>query len=258
MSDEARDPWAAQVQRTAAALAYPPTPDLAGRAARRLQPPTQLRRVLPRHPLWTALLLLAVLVVTCWMMPPVRAAMLEWLQLGAVRIWLRAPDITPTAPPINTPTPTPIPAMLDFAGETTWADAQARSGLPLRLPTYPADLGEPAHVYYQKMNGSVVILVWMEPARPQQVRMSLHLLGPGAFVWKLQPKVVQETQVHGTLAYWTEGEYYVQVLHGQANRRLVQGHVLIWTEGEITYRLETALPMAEAIRIAESLPSLTQ
>jgi hypothetical protein len=33
----------------------------------------------------------------------------------------------------------------------------------------------------------------------------------------------------------------------------VDGHVLIWTEGAITYRLETALPESEAIRIAESL-----
>jgi hypothetical protein len=35
--------------------------------------------------------------------------------------------------------------------------------------------------------------------------------------------------------------------------RLVDGHVLIWADGDITYRLETNLLLEEAIRIAESL-----
>jgi len=34
---------------------------------------------------------------------------------------------------------------------------------------------------------------------------------------------------------------------------LVEGNVLLWTEGEITYRLETDQRMEEAVRIAESL-----
>jgi len=35
--------------------------------------------------------------------------------------------------------------------------------------------------------------------------------------------------------------------------RLVNGHVLIWENGEVTYRLETDLSMEEAVKIAESL-----
>jgi hypothetical protein len=35
--------------------------------------------------------------------------------------------------------------------------------------------------------------------------------------------------------------------------RLVEGHVLIWADGSLTYRLETELPLDEALRIAESL-----
>jgi hypothetical protein len=34
---------------------------------------------------------------------------------------------------------------------------------------------------------------------------------------------------------------------------LIEGHVLIWKEGDITYRLETDLPVEEAVKIAESL-----
>ena len=35
--------------------------------------------------------------------------------------------------------------------------------------------------------------------------------------------------------------------------RMIDGHVLIWEENKITYRLETDLELDEAIRIAESL-----
>jgi hypothetical protein len=35
--------------------------------------------------------------------------------------------------------------------------------------------------------------------------------------------------------------------------RLIDGRVLVWTDGDITYRLETKLDLAEALKIAESL-----
>jgi hypothetical protein len=38
-------------------------------------------------------------------------------------------------------------------------------------------------------------------------------------------------------------------------KRLIDGHVLIWTEGDITFRLETDLSVEEAIQVAESLAS---
>jgi hypothetical protein len=34
---------------------------------------------------------------------------------------------------------------------------------------------------------------------------------------------------------------------------MITGNVLIWTDGALTYRLESDLPLAEARRIAESL-----
>jgi hypothetical protein len=39
--------------------------------------------------------------------------------------------------------------------------------------------------------------------------------------------------------------------------RLIKGHVLIWEQEEITYRLETDLPLEEAVRVAESLQPLS-
>jgi hypothetical protein len=34
---------------------------------------------------------------------------------------------------------------------------------------------------------------------------------------------------------------------------MVNANVLLWTEGDITYRLESSLPLDEARRVAESL-----
>jgi hypothetical protein len=69
--------------------------------------------------------------------------------------------------------------------------------------------------------------------------------------------VVEETTVNGRPALWTEGPYLLQFRRDGHTvtevQRLVEGHVLIWAEGEITYRLESDLPLEEAVRIAESL-----
>src|SRR5262249_40767645 len=125
------------------------------------------------------------------------------------------------------------------------------------LPTYPPGLGPPQRVFLQSLGGPMVALVWVDPTQPRSVRLALFEMANGLFVYKSNVPVVSEATVHGQRALWTEGPYIVQELeNGQVvndTRRLVTGHVLIWTEGTITYRLETDQPLDEAVRIAESL-----
>jgi hypothetical protein len=85
--------------------------------------------------------------------------------------------------------------------------------------------------------------------------MSLHFIPNGSWMLeKFEPKVTQETQVNGQRAIWTEGPYPLLLSNGNVSwDRLVEGHVLIWKAGNITYRLETGLSLAEALKIAESL-----
>jgi hypothetical protein len=65
---------------------------------------------------------------------------------------------------------------------------------------------------------------------------------------------VQATRVGGHSAVWVDGSYMLETQgHNWSQTRLLDGHVLIWTEDELTYRIETDLPLDEAIRIAESL-----
>jgi hypothetical protein len=183
--------------------------------------------------------------------PQTRAAIAAILHVGVV-------TIIPTAPTPGANEPTPLPSILGLAGRTTLADAQRRTPFSIRLPTYPADLGAPQYVYLQNLDGSAVMLVWVDPQDPDRVRMALNELSSDSYVFKIAPQVVQETQVHGQRALWTTGPYLLQIgsVTDQRNalRRLVTAsHTLIWTEGDITYRLESDASLEEAVRIAESL-----
>jgi len=244
--------WHARLAAVARALPYPPTPNLAPAVMRRLAPrPVTAAR--PRR-LAYGLTLALILLAASLAVPSVRAGLLEFIQLGAVRI-LFAPTGT------STPEVTPLPSVLDLGGQTTLAEARARLDFPIRLPAYPPDLGGPDQVFVQDLDGLSVVLVWLAPGSETEVRLSLHLLHSPLMADKLfhdvvkdQPPVVEPTEVNGTAALWTTGPYVlINRRGGFVERRLVEGHALIWVEGAVTYRLETQASLAEAVRIAESL-----
>jgi hypothetical protein len=244
--------------RTAAQhLPYPPTPDLASHM--RLSQRRPARR-------WGWLALAVALVLALVLAaPPLRAAVLRILQIGAVQVVVHEPPATSSGVPSVTANPT-LPAenpfLSDLAGETTLAEAQKQLPFPIRLPSYPADLGSPDRVFVQDLAGDALVLVWLDRAAPTNIRMSLHMLTSRVMAEKTifgsyETTILQETSVAGEPALWVQGPHFLQ-LKGTASdkyafRRLVDGNVLIWTSGELTYRLETGGTLEEALRIAESL-----
>ena len=263
------------LQEASANLTYPPTPDIAGQVRSRLagQPSphgTRLRRLAWGAAL-TVFLLAGLLAV-----PGVRAQVLEFLQIGVVRIFLVAPTPTPTSLPLTatsssanllpglpTPSPTPLSTSsptatpsFDLAGEISLEQAARQAGFPILLPAHPPDLGLPDRVFLQDLEGNVLVLVWFDPADPGKVRFSMQQFSDqdNISVTKMQPVTVLETTVAGNPAAWTEGPYLLRFQDGDIDiTRLIEGHVLIWEQGGITYRLETDLSPEEAVRIAESL-----
>jgi len=262
-----------RLQRESLQFEFPPTPDIAGAVRGRIDEK-------PMSALWTltparALLVLALAAAAVLLaVPSTRATVFEALQVGVVRILLGGSEdeqpVTPAgndavstpaagvredssfAPPV---TQVPQPSTLDqLAGETSLEAARRLAGFEIRLPTYPPDLGAPDRVYFQPM-GPTVILVWADPGGPNPPRLSLFILGETILLDKAAPTVLERTEVGGEEAYWAEGPY-VLAIRGERElelRYLVQGHVLIWAEGALTYRLESGLPLEEALRIAESL-----
>lgn len=243
-------------------LEYPRTPNIAGSVMSRLRASTR-PRFFSRRLVWSLTLIL-ILFSSLMLIPPVRAAVIEFIQIGVVRIFQGEPTppdqefpstIVPvTATPGATSQPL-IPLLERLAGETTLEEAQQTVGYPLLLPSYPSELGEPDRVFVQDAEGDMTILVWIDPQQPKDVLMSLHFIPPGSWaVKKVDPTLIQETTVNGQRALWTIGPYPMRFSNGNLDFiRLIEGHVLIWFDGQMTYRLETRLSLEEAIMVAESL-----
>jgi len=266
MTDPHSERFGLRVQTLAAQLTYPPTPAIVDRVSIRLRRPTAPSRV-PRR-LALAGLVLALAFLASLAVPQVRATLVDFIQLGAVRIYLIAPSATATATaaprstgtPIPTPAPTPtlLPSLLQLTGKTTLAEARSRTGYTIPLPTHPADLGQPDYVFVQTFDQPLVILVWVDPAQPTKVRLSFHIIAPNSYaIGKIEPTIIENTQVNGLPAIWAVGPYVLQTTGNDYDvRRLIDtdSHVLIWPGPDrFTYRLETDQSLDEAVKIAESL-----
>jgi hypothetical protein len=255
-----------QLRSIANGMQYPPTPDIAGFVMPRLHTTTRAR--FNSKALACSLTIVLVLLSSLMLIPSARAAIIDFFQIGVVRIFPPQPTPTLAAPTEETrattipwtATPQPTSDLLSLlnkiAGKTTLVAAQEIADYAILLPTQPSGLGEPDYVFVQDLDGAVTILVWMNPEHPNEVLMSLHFIPSRSWaITKMGPRVIQETQVNGQKGIWAEGPYPLR-LYGSRDievARLINGHVLIWTDGDITYRLETDLSLEEAIKIAESL-----
>ncbi|HUE99986.1 MAG TPA: hypothetical protein VMN99_12085 [Anaerolineales bacterium] len=250
-------------------LDYPRTPDIAESVMVRLSSSSKSEgrpRFISRRLAWSLTVIL-ILFSSLMLIPPARAAIIEFIQIGIVRIFRAEP--TPLTPPhqefpstMVPVTATPgatsqplIPILENLAGEMTLEEAQQTVNYPILLPSHPPDLGQPDRVFVQEADGDMTILVWMDPQQPDDVLMSLHLVPEGSWaIEKVSPTIIQETTVNGQRAIWAVGPYPIRFSNGNLDFvRLVDGRVLIWVEGDMTYRLETDLSLEEAINVAESL-----
>ncbi|MCI0437743.1 MAG: DUF4367 domain-containing protein [Chloroflexi bacterium] len=248
-------------------MAYPPTPDVIGRVGVRLrQKPSRgfgmplLRRPTP---LRAALAVLAALIVLAGvalaLIPSSRDALAEFFGLRNIRVI--QVDGTPT-PATGTPAPE-----RQLIGAVTLDEARRMVGFPILLPTYPEGIGVPGRVYVQLLtparSDEVQVVMEYEAMPPQMDGSSFTLYSfrtRGAFL-KLTPSEtqVENLAVRGSKAFWIEGgEHFMKFLDEFGREqfehaRVVTGNTLAWEQGDVTYRLETTLPLEEALKIAESL-----
>jgi hypothetical protein len=171
-----------------------------------------------------------------------------------------------TAASGTTPSATlaPLGGSLALGDAVSFADAQRQAGFDVVLPTDP-DLGQPDASY---LNGQRVGLIWAtRPGLPGTLSPGVGLVISefrGAVDERYFEKVLgpdttlTRVTVGGSPGYWISGAphffFYIDP-NGQAinDDHPTVGDVLLWTKGDVTYRLETSLGMAAAIRLAESL-----
>jgi hypothetical protein len=238
-------------------IAWPPTPDLAAAVGARIaaEPrrpagrawrwPWQLER--PR--LATALAALLVVLVAFGVLlassPGVRATLRDWLGIGSVRITRveRLPDLAPARE-------------LGLGKRVTLASATRAFGT---VATVGA-LGTPDAVYLDDRLPRRVTLVYVARAG-----LPAGKAGVGALLDEIEgdtPLVYAEkmvgarvpitrVKVNGDHGYFIGGSHALQ-LPDELRPRLV-GNTLVWQHDAVTYRLETALGLRQALALARSV-----
>jgi hypothetical protein len=203
----------------------------------------------------------------------VAAAALLILAAVAGAIGLGVPGIRiffgGATPPPATQTPRPAPSNplgigLGLGTAVTVDEAARLAGLDFILPPDPA-FGPP-DVAYTLANRAA--LVWGgRPGLPPDPATGVGLVlsefrgnvDEGYYAKTLgEGTTVTPVTVNGHPGYWISGEqhffYYVDPTgRGHDDSHRVVGDTLIWSDGETTYRLESRLGKADAIRLAESL-----
>lgn len=245
-----------QVQNWAAAFEYPPTPDVAG-GIRPLRPrsvqalltkPTPQNVQPTRRLAWVVALLL--LAASLLAVPSVRAAIVDILRAGGITIFVGEETTVDETPPLLSEQ---LPA---FTAPITLDEAVARFPdvrLPAALPP-PDDVV----LHEEPVWDTAVIFLWRDEANPQQIGLSLYQIQVAEYAYK-GSETLEMTTVNGNQAFWLVGPHYFRLRDSLAEEWLfVDGSVLLWWDGEVTYRLEGAESLAEALRIAESLQTIEQ
>jgi hypothetical protein len=176
------------------------------------------------------------------------------IDLGGVVV-----DVAPSRPGIL-----PTPSIAPTGEPVTLEEAAVMLGRELPVP---AGLGRPDRVWVDEVfteRGDVarVTLAWN--ARQGLPEISNTRYGAVLMVFEDDVDVASKDlyedtgvleieSVDGVDYYWTTGTHLLELLtsEGVAYVR-VEGNVLLWRDGPHTMRLETSLPMTDALRIAAS------
>ena len=236
---------------------YPPTPNLATAVRTRIvaRPAMPLRPIaLWRDPRRLALVA-AVLVVLAG-----AAALINPATRDAIAHFFHVRGVIVTRGPDNR-----VHVLLNSC--TTLEEAQRAVGFTIVLP--PA-LGEPDAVYVATgpPGGEVALAYKPRPGIPLVRETGLGLLVT-EFRGDLMPQYItkelgpdttlEETSVNGDPGWWIAGQPHMIIIqtgpgNSQPETLRLASNTLVWEHRGVTYRIESGLSKAEAMRIAVGLP----
>lgn len=234
------------------AIAFPPTPPLAGMVADRLRRPA--RRWGLARPMGRGMVLAVAATVLL-----VGIAAAFGLGLGGLRLIFGPASFSPA------------PSFLVGPGlgePTSLGEAREEVRFELRLPGL-AELGDPDLVYVANppAGGAVTLLYGERPGFAPDPRTGIGLIvtqfradiGPEVFEKLIDGGVrVTATEVNGSAGWWVAGGAHF-FFYRDADGKVVDttlrlaGDTLIWEEDGVTHRVEGAPSLADAVRVAESL-----
>jgi hypothetical protein len=230
-------------------LAYPATPPLAAAVTARLESdraaPGRPRARLALHRRRRVLVLVAI-----GLLAALGIAFGARFVLGSAEIRIR-PGATPSGPPL-VPGELGVPVPVEEVAEAV--------GFEVRIPAGPAP--DEAHVVETRDGRRAALLAWRAGHRHPPLPgtpWGLVLLETSESADVTVKDVdrfedLREVRVHGRPAFWIHAPHELVVRTAEGPRAFaVRGNVLIWTRGPITFRMETGLPLREAIGLAETV-----
>lgn len=254
---------AALVAEVAREVEFPPTPELAQGVRRRIEagpvPVGTIHLPPTRPPLWRPLgvaasVLALVLALTLTLSATARRAVADLLGIVGIHITFDEEAI-----------PTEGTPRLQLGERVDLRSARERAGFHVAVPERSVVKGLDRAVYYEPGVGSTGMVSLVYPARADRLG-ELDLLVTQfaaavdeAYLKKLAGSEggVTFTEVRGAGAYWVGHRHLMYYVRGTAEAveepARLAGKVLLWEEGGITYRVEGAPSLAEALRVAVSL-----
>jgi hypothetical protein len=171
---------------------------------------------------------------------------------------------SPSSPATVAPSAGPLGSDLDLGFLTTPSEASSMGGFPVALPT-SSSIGAPDTTWFTE--GRVTFAWRTQPGLPEtraagvgllltEFRGSVNeeffqkMIGPGS--------TVTPVMIGDVAGWWISGEpHEIVYLDPQgeiiADTRRVAGDTLLWTRGDLTFRLETSLDRGAAIALAETI-----
>jgi len=190
--------------------------------------------------------------------PASRHAVARWLGIGSVTVTYT--DEVPAA----------VGRAYDLGAPVTPARAAERANAAGWRLSAPAAAGDPARAFVGRP-AAAVNLTWAPSAeRPEIADSGIGLLltampgttdAGGMSKQATGGTTIQLVRVGDHAAYWIEGQPHEVVLTDRNgdfvhDSSRLAGNTLIWTDGDVTYRLESALDRDEAIDLASTLRPL--
>lgn len=252
-SDRLDTVWEARLDELARPTRYPTMPDLRAAVVAVIEDePVARRPARGSRPRFAVAAMLAFLVLVATIaIPSTRTAVGEFFGLvEGERI-----EVLPTPLPGVSPTPLPTAAPIEsFGSPFTLEEVTRAIGFEPALP----DNESLQAVYLVDYEGVAVAVLQYDDFDLWQTRDTDYgYFGKGVPVTNL----IETPQVNGQFGYWISGgSHVVRFINADGDevfgsRRTIDRNVLIWRSASNTfYRLETSLPLEEAVAIGARLP----
>jgi hypothetical protein len=212
----------------------------------------------PKRVVAAAAAVLAVALAVTLAIPDSRQAVARWLGMGHVNITYSGEVPADAGRTYDLGRPVTLTQAVERARAGGWSLAA------------PADVGDPDQAYVGRPAGAVTLTWASSPELPEVGGSGIGLLlaalpgttDAGGVSKQIGPgTTVELVRVGDSPAYWIAGEPHALLVVNPAGEIVpdatrLAGNTLVWTDGSVTYRLESALEQDDAVELASGLRPL--